>query len=358
MDLENIFKNLIQSNNILTNTINHLILYGNDNNNFPISNKLFNFCLKNVDDPSLLKEIEYNLNNILSQNDIQPKSIRKVKNLSIHKFTREQLKNYTDNFTQPCVFTFDEKFDMLKNLRQDILNSDVKTIYCKETATFSKSNNFDSKKHNIFNHDIYKKDLCNIIPSLNEYLLIGSGFISKKTDFTNLHNEIEQTINIQIEGKKKWVLIDPKYSDDLMPVKSTNIINYYSIYSYNKNMYDKFHKKVSRYEVELQENDCLFIPSWWFHAIDTMEDSLSLSLRYLVDTAHNELYFPKNIFNTFIDNLNFNELIQHQIEYKSNFVVESILEKLIGVDYNIEETKKQFYYYKLKEVVETILNNK
>jgi hypothetical protein len=161
-----------------------------------------------------------------------------------------------------------------------------------------------------------------------------------------------QTINIQIEGKKKWVLIDTKYSDDLMPVKSTNIINNYTIYSYNKDIYDKFHKKISRYEVELQENDFLFIPSWWFHAIETKEDSISMSLRYKVATVHNELYFPENIFNKIINDLNFNEIIKNKTDDKSNFITEIILEKLIGVEYNIEETKKQFYYNKLKEVAE------
>uniref|UniRef100_A0A6C0KND0 JmjC domain-containing protein n=1 Tax=viral metagenome TaxID=1070528 RepID=A0A6C0KND0_9ZZZZ len=355
MAIKRIIRNFIESNNNLNYIINKLILQDN-NPNYYISNKLFKFCLNNVEDPIFLNELTNILKNISTRKDIDPLPIRKITNLSRNNFNREKLKMYTDNFNTPCVFTFNENFDKLKDLRENILNSDIKIIYCKETATYSKSANFDSKKHNIFNQHIEKNDLLDIIPGLSDYLLIGDVFISKKGDFTGLHNEIEQTLNIQIEGKKKWVLIDPKYSEDLLPVKSTNIINYYSLYSNNKVMFDKFHKKITRYEVELLENDCLFIPSWMYHAIDTKEDSLSLSLRYKVGSIHNELYFPENIFNKLINHLNFNNIVTSgNNDDIFNFIIKIILEKLIGVEYNIEETKKQLYYKYINNLVETYL---
>jgi hypothetical protein len=356
MAIKRIIRHFIESNNNLNYIINNLILQ-NNNPKYNISNKLFKFCLNNVEDPIFLNELNDILKNISARKDIDPLPIRKITNLSRNNFNREKLKMFTDNFNTPCVFTFNKNFDKLKDLRENILNSDIKLIYCKETSTYSKSANFDSKKHNIFNQYVEKNDLLDIIPRLDDYLIMGNGFISKKGDFTGLHNEIEQTLNIQIKGKKKWILIDPKYSEDLLPVKSTNIINYYSLYSHNKDMFDKFHKKIIRYEVELLENDCLFIPSWMYHAIDTKEDSLSLSLRYKVGSFHNELYFPENIFNKLINHLNFNKIVTPgNNDDIFNFIIKIILEKLIGVEYNIEETKKQLYYIKLKELIETYLN--
>ena len=73
------------------------------------------------------------------------------------------------------------------------------------------------------------------MPDLNEHLFNGDGFISKKGDFTPLHNEIQLSINIQVEGKKHWTLIDPVDSDYLFPIKSSNFIINYSIFSDKKN---------------------------------------------------------------------------------------------------------------------------
>ena len=38
---------------------------------------------------------------------------------------------------------------------------------------------------------------------------------------------------------EKWILVDPQDSELVMPLKSTNVLNYYSILSLNKNIFQK-----------------------------------------------------------------------------------------------------------------------
>ena len=78
------------------------------------------------------------------------------------------------------------------------------------------SKNYNEKIHTIFNNSIELNRL-----NLNKEFLKKSyyidRFVSTKQSITHLHNELNSTLNIQFQGTKEWILINPDYYDFLIP---------------------------------------------------------------------------------------------------------------------------------------------
>lgn len=361
---DEIFDDLLS--NAIT-TVNKLMLLDKNKSKYPIATKFLQFQEDNTLDFNFLKQ---NLDNLLNKEDEQPKNVHKIK-VPIDNFNLEMLKTYTENLSQPCIFEFETRNSELDDIKTKLLTAPTKTVYDKNSGRFYQSSEFNETNQNIFNQSINKVELLNYFPNLNNYLVNGDGFISKKGDFTAIHNEIELTLNVQIEGKKLWVLIDTIDTDYVFPIKSSNVINYYSLFSGNKELYEKFHKKIPRYEVILEKDQFLFVPAWYYHAISTLENSVSLSMRYAIPVySFNEFYLPKNAFNYLVEfvinsymflNLSSVDINSDDLELKNPlvfFIKNKIFPKIIGVTSSITKTEDSQFAILLKQFFESYLLNK
>jgi hypothetical protein len=355
---------------VITNAIrevNKLMLSSRNKIDYPISTQF----LKYQDDKDP-EELDFNfmkqtLDDLINKPDVQPKNIPIYK-IPIETLDLEVLKSHTESLTQPCIFEFGDsiKISDLDNIRNLLISAPTKTIYDKNTNRYFQSSEFNENNQNIFNQSINKKELMNCFPNLNNYLINGDGFISKKNDFTPLHNSIVITLNTQVEGTKKWVMIDSKDSDYILPIKSPNVINYYSLFSGDNQLYDKFHTKIPRFEATLSKGQFLFVPAWYYHCITTLEDSVSMSLRYAIPIySYNEFYLPKNVFNhlvEFITNtymfLNLSSVDTNNDDLKSDnpflyFIKQNIFPKIIGITKNISKTTDSQFTQTMKKFFDT-----
>lgn len=293
---------------------------------------------------------------VSSRKNIEPKKIKTITIDNIENLTKEDFFKYTLNLKTPCLFKSKKKITNKEKLKQSILldNNDL-LIYDIKNDSYEHSTKFNKDKHNIFNSSLSKQVTKNFIPNLNDYLFGGNLFLSKMGSFTAMHNEIEQFINLQVEGKKKWILVDPQDSELVMPLKSTNVLNYYSILSLNKNIFQKLIVKVPRYEIIVEEGDFLFVPSWYWHSVESLTNSFSISLRYIhLDSIFHKLFFPKNILfvNVLksVDPRSFPDLSKKK--GKKNIYIEFLL-YISNVKEGINNSKKMYY----NQIINRILSN-
>lgn len=106
-------------------------------------------------------------------------------------------------------------------------------------------------------------------------------WFNSKGYFTPMHRDVVDTISINIVGKKRWVLISPKYSENCYPdfVQSTGA-EFYQIsnpYSYDSSKFPKF-SEVKCLEVDIESGDLLYVPANWIHFVNAMEHSVTLTM--------------------------------------------------------------------------------
>lgn len=97
-------------------------------------------------------------------------------------------------------------------------------------------------------------------------------FIGGKSTGSSLHSSITGNFFYNIKGKKKWYLIDPKYSRYLKPSQSrTGLFSVSRLDICNAKKGD-YVLNIPRYETVLDEGDLLFNPPWWWHAVENKTD--------------------------------------------------------------------------------------
>lgn len=206
------------------------------------------------------------------------------------------IKRHTNELQVPCIFELESPHklnisfnDILK--KQDIIQ--IQKIDTKKYAYINYSN-YNPKKHVIFNQTILNKDLMKSNIKL-PHTIYSNYFRANKGSVTGIHNEINSTLNLQISGKKKWVLVNPNYSKLLYPVKST-WRNYISKFS-KRQIRENELLNIPHYECVVKPNQILFVPSWWWHHVITLEDNTeSLSLRTVPPfTLFHKYFLPKSI---------------------------------------------------------------
>lgn len=112
--------------------------------------------------------------------------------------------------------------------------------------------------------------------------------------FMHCANNLNMFFNV--EGRKRWVLVDPEFSLCVYPstlfrraaaffslikapTKAVQETPRFPLYQY-----------CPKYEVDLEEGDVLFIPCWWWHSVETLTPStLSIATRFGI-TAFGSLF--------------------------------------------------------------------
>jgi hypothetical protein len=93
---------------------------------------------------------------------------------------------------------------------------------------------------------------------------------------TYMHCANNANMFFNIEGRKKWVLVDPEFSLCVYP--STFFRNTAAFLSLIKGPTEAVREMLRfplyaycpKYEIDLEEGDVLFIPCWWWHSVETL----------------------------------------------------------------------------------------
>ncbi len=105
-------------------------------------------------------------------------------------------------------------------------------------------------------------------------------FISGKGKVSKTHNSMTSFHFIQAEGKKKWTLYPQAYFP-LLNI-SPDRIGYFFSKIEPKDLIDstsEFHL-LDCYQVTLEEGDILYGPTWMWHYVENLEDSIGISYRF------------------------------------------------------------------------------
>jgi len=127
-------------------------------------------------------------------------------------------------------------------------------------------------------------------------LFIGGAKLSNRTTGSHMHAGGSGNFFCMIQGKKHWMLIDPKYSPLLKGRVSASGIHAQTLFD----MPDldlaetpQMLKCLPRYEVTLEPGDVLWNAPWWWHRIQNeKEASIGLAIRRNKVTRLNMLNNP------------------------------------------------------------------
>ncbi|NEQ68256.1 MAG: cupin-like domain-containing protein [Symploca sp. SIO2D2] len=96
---------------------------------------------------------------------------------------------------------------------------------------------------------------------------------------TVIHYDALPNFNIQIWGRKKWVIF-PKDQQDLLYTPSYLSLNYFSPINYENPDYEKYpkYKEATPIEFVLEPGETLYLPSGWAHYVRSLDFSISLNI--------------------------------------------------------------------------------
>ena len=112
-------------------------------------------------------------------------------------------------------------------------------------------------------------------------LFIGYNQKDKKTG-SNMHCGGSGNFFCMIQGKKRWTLIDPKYSCLLKGRAAQSGIHAQTLFDMpdtDISKHPKIFMHIPRYDITLEPGDILWNAPWWWHRIENMnEESINIGL--------------------------------------------------------------------------------
>ena len=129
-------------------------------------------------------------------------------------------------------------------------------------------------------------------------------WISSTGCVTPLHYDLSNGLLCQVRGSKRVWLFDPGQFDRLYPrgAQFPGLDNFerQSQVDIHHPDYEKFPelRRATALECHLRQGDTLFIPSNWWHEVETLEPSLSVQLAFAGGTVTSELAVLSDLFKT------------------------------------------------------------
>jgi len=120
---------------------------------------------------------------------------------------------------------------------------------------------------------------------------------------SSLHCAVGGNFFFNVHGRKKWILIDPKYSRFLKSTPSKEFE--FVISGHDIENPSEILQKIPKYEVILEPGDVLFVAPWWWHQVTNITDfTIGCSVRdhsvYWPSFKNNPMYmlmspYPLNL---------------------------------------------------------------
>ena len=214
-----------------------------------------------------------------------------IKTCSLNQFSQSKLKELSNNYTLPVLIKnyFKTGFDPSFNLNF-INNEIIQVKNAQDKIVMINHNTFNRKIHTIFNDSIKLGRL-----NLNKEFLKKSyhidRFVSNINNITHLHNEINATLNIQFKGTKEWILINPNYYDFLIPSYFKDMFGTICFsHTVGNNDFNILKIKCPHIKITIEKGDILFVPSWWWHQVRSLDNSISYSIRTVYINPYHSIY--------------------------------------------------------------------
>jgi hypothetical protein len=180
-----------------------------------------------------------------------------------------------DKFKTDNAYTsFTQKLDCdYVSLKENIENMLIKTTDTTNSVYINNVMEIFDKHPELVKH-LELNNILKIDDSINEETWLKVQlFMGGPGTGSSLHCAVGGNFFFNIYGKKKWILIDPKYTMYLQSTPAEKfgfVISGYDIE--NVEQFGILNKLIPKYEVILEPGDVLFVPPWYWHYVHNETD--------------------------------------------------------------------------------------
>jgi Cupin-like domain len=104
-------------------------------------------------------------------------------------------------------------------------------------------------------------------------------FLSPQGTFTPLHSEMGRNFNIQVWGRKRWIMFTPKHGHRVNP--SVDYGMYVMSREYgNEKDFLNHPLELELWDVTVEPGDVIYCPSFLWHSVEALEPSFSVSMKW------------------------------------------------------------------------------
>ena len=184
--------------------------------------------------------------------------------------------------TANAYTSFTQKLDCeYISLKENIENMLIKTDNTTNSVYINNVMEIFDKHPELIKH-LELNNISKIDDSINEETWLKAQlFLGGPGTGSSLHCAIGGNFFFNIHGKKKWILIDPKYS---MFMKSTPAEKFGFVISghdiENLEQFGILNEVIPKYEVILEPGDVLFVPPWYWHHVKNVSNfTIGIAIR-------------------------------------------------------------------------------
>ena len=108
------------------------------------------------------------------------------------------------------------------------------------------------------------------------------GWIGPSGTITGFHADWSENINVQIKGKKIFYLVSPEYNkymyinERFERISATSLVE---LKNFDETKFPLF-KKAKLIKVILEDGDAIYIPRGWWHYVESLAPSISVSVHF------------------------------------------------------------------------------
>ena len=147
------------------------------------------------------------------------------------------------------------------------------------------------------------KELTDLHPELDALvngffgnLFSISYWVSPKGHFTNLHYDAVENFNLQLTGRKTFLISPPRlknyHAGKILKFRHF-VSDIRDITNYEQSRFPRFSSNLNNfYLVELQAGDILYLPCCWWHQVETSDDGYASNINWWFLNLKKALRYP------------------------------------------------------------------
>jgi hypothetical protein len=126
--------------------------------------------------------------------------------------------------------------------------------------------------------------------------ILAKMYVGGPLTSTSFHCAPVMNLYLQAYGRKRWVLVSPRFTPFMYPALSKGL-NWQSRIDFRNPNYEEapLYRYVDRYETVLEPGDVLWNPPWVWHGVQNLTESIAVSMWWVNVTrsfANNAVLTP------------------------------------------------------------------